>query len=58
MYDNNVMKVVKKKKKKNIPADYKNLRSILHYLKRYKKIKSIHYNKNNKFIGYSDSDFA
>ena len=38
-------------------SDYKNLMSILQYLKSTKN-KSIHYNKNNKFIGYSDSDFA
>jgi len=38
-------------------ADYKNLMNILQYLKGTKN-KSIHYNKNNKFIGYSDSDFA
>ena len=36
-------------------ADYKNLMNILQYLKGVKKIKSIHYNKDNKFIGYSDS---
>jgi len=35
-------------------ADYKNLMNILQYLKGVKKIKSIHYNKDNKFIGYSD----
>jgi murein tripeptide amidase MpaA len=38
-------------------ADYKNLMNILQYLKGTKN-KSIHYNKDNKFIGYSDSDFA
>ena len=38
-------------------ADYKNLMNMLQYLKGTKN-KFIYYNKNNKFIGYSDSDFA
>jgi len=38
-------------------ADYKNLMSILQYLKGTKN-KFIRYNENNIFIGYSDSNFA
>ena len=40
-----------------IEVDYKKFINILQYLKGTKN-KSIHYNKNNKFIRYSDSDFA
>ena len=40
-----------------IEVDYKKFINILQYLKGTKN-KSIHYNKDNKFIGYSDSDFT
>ena len=40
-----------------IEANYKNLINILQYLKGAKN-KSIHYNKDNKYIGYSDSDLT